>query len=151
MRPKPTCHAREDTFTSVFISFSPIKTSWYDCFWQAQQSRLRSNLWRKVVIWKFPTLKLGFERQRASFPGGVPVGTIVLSQQQRDRFSGPRRKQAISVLRRNRNGCCREGLRCLLCGSSTFWGIQARALHTGWICAASPTIDALKQRAQAPP
>lgn len=79
------------------------------------------------------------------------MGKIVLSQQQRDRFSVPKRKQAISVLRGRPNGWCCEGLRCLLCRSSVCCGIQARALHSGGMCAASPATDALKQRAQAPP
>lgn len=122
---KPKHQASEDTFKSIFISFSTLKTSWCVRSWQSQHSRLRNNLRRKVVIWKFPTIKLGFERQGDPFPGGVPVGTIVLSLQPRDRFSGPKKKGTTSALRRSQSGCHHEGLGCLLLSCLLWWRIQA--------------------------
>lgn len=52
------------------------------------------------------------------------MGAIVLSSQQRDGFSGPRKKQAISVLRRSQIESHCESLSA--CPSATCWGGESK-------------------------
>lgn len=79
------------------------------------------------------------------------MGAIVLSSQQRDRFSGPWKKQAISVLRRSQIECHCESLSA--CPSATCWGGESKLqpCTQGARFAASAALDPLKQRAQAYP